>query len=123
MQQREHGGVGADADGEREDGGEAEDRIAPQPAQPLPQIGEERLQPDEHVAIARVLLLQCDTAEPPPRLAPRVPGRRARGHQVVGALVEMKGDLAVDLVGDLVGAEDVADAREPGHDLPPRRSR
>ena len=42
-------------------------------------------------------------------------GRGAGGDQLVGALGEVERELAIDVVGDLPGAEDVDQAGEPGH--------
>ena len=71
MEQREHGGVGADADREREDGGDREDRLLDERAQAVAHVGDERLEPDEQVALARRLALDGVVAEAAPRLAAR----------------------------------------------------
>jgi hypothetical protein len=78
VEQREDGGVCADADREREDRGRTEDRIPRERAQAVAQIGEERLQPDEHVAIAGTLALERVAPESALRFALRGVGRNAR---------------------------------------------
>ena len=60
-------------------------------------------------------MLHGVVAEATARLAAGAFGRRARGGQFVGAFGEMEREFAVDVVGDLAGAEDVDQACEPGH--------
>ena len=117
MQQRDTA-VRADADREREDRGRAEDRIAPERAQAVAQIEEERLQPDEQVPLARGLAGERDAAEPPPRLPPRRVLRYTVGDQVIGPLAEVKFHLPIDLVGDTIGAKDIDQPNKPGHAPP-----
>jgi hypothetical protein len=37
------------------------------------------------------------------------------GHEIIGARREVERHLAIDLVFDRVGAQNVAETREPGH--------
>ena len=113
MEEREDGGVRPDADGQREDRGQAEDRVAAQPAQAVAKVGEQRLQPYEDVAVAGVLSLERVAAEPAPRFAPRRLGRSPGRDELVGALGQVEVHLPVDLVRDCVGAKDVTEARKP----------
>jgi hypothetical protein len=113
VQEREHRGVRADADGEREDGSHPEGGVATQPAKAVTEVGEQGLEPDEDVAVARVLHLEDVAPEAPSRFALGLVGRGPVGDQLLGPLGEVEGHLAVDVVGDTIGPEHVTQPREP----------
>ena len=115
MEQREHGGVRANADRKREDRGDRENRLLDERAQAVTDVGEERFEPDEQIALADVLVLHGVVAEATARLEAGGFGRSARGGQFVGAFGEMEREFAIDVVSDLAGAEDVDQACDPGH--------
>ena len=115
MEQREHDGVGADADREREDGRDREDRLLEQRAHAAAHVGDERLEPDDQVVLADVVALDGVIPEAAARFETRRFGRGAGGDQLVGALGDVERELAIDVVGDLPGAEDVDQSGEPGH--------
>ena len=113
VDQREDGRVGADSERKRQerDGGEA-GRCA-EGTQGITQVRDERLEPDEKVALARGLLLQRVVAEAASSFAPRGIGMHPVGDKLFGALGEVEGHLALDLVGDLFLTKDISEPREP----------
>ena len=92
-----------------------ENRTLDQPANPVAHVGAKALQPHEQIAVASVLALPGVAAEAPPRFPARGLRRRAVRDQGVGALCEMKGELTVDVLRHLLGAEDVDQPGNPGH--------
>jgi hypothetical protein len=112
----EHGRVGADAQRERQDGEQREERGTPRrsygKAHVLPQVP----QPLRPPPLCRVLPVDCthccapvrDVAEPAQRLGARLVGGTAARHQLGGAHLEVEGDLVLDL-----GVDRRAVRREP----------
>ena len=109
------GSVGPDSDCQREDARGRENRTLDQPTKPVAHVGAKALQPDEQIAIAGVLALPGVVAEAASRFPASGLRRCAVRDQGVGALCEMKGELTVDVLRHLLGAEDVDQPGNPGH--------
>ena len=79
-----------------------------QRSQGVPQVADQDVEPGEQIALARVLRLQPDVAEPSARLAVRIGRPHPGSDEVVHTLGEMKSDLSVDVARDVVRAEMIA---------------
>jgi len=130
VHQREDRGVRADADGDQGHDEQAEAGLAPHHPQPVPDILGNRIEDGETARVAEGFAGLIDAAEPPPRLAPRLPGREplalgARPSALVGRVVReglapVVAGLALGLAGALAAGRliqgllyDVS-ASEPG---------
>ena len=123
VDQAEDRRVGADAEGEREDGDQREAGAPAQHARRVAQIGDQRLEPDEDVGVAHPLLLQRSVAEAAPRLAQGLRPAQAARHQLVGALGEMERHLAVEVPRQPLGPHQIDQLLVPGHGRnPPDRA-
>ena len=112
VDQLEDGGVGADAQRERKHGHRCEAGIPAQLAGSIAKIAEQRFDGSGDVHVARALLLRRIVAEGARGGAARFVFRHAAGDQIVGALGNVKMQLVIELLGKLVAAEDIDDARE-----------
>src|SRR4029079_8170262 len=104
VDQRVDARVRADAERERQDRDRGEGRRAAQGAEPVPDVAEEGVEPAHHVRVARLLTLERRVAELAPREHPRVLLAVPLRAQLLDALIHMKGDLALDVARERLGA-------------------
>ena len=116
----EHGGGGADAEGEREDGHDRERGSAPQGARRVAEVAKEVLDGAETVLVARALAGARHAPELDQRLPARLLGRHA-GLQVLLRLpVDVEPDLLVEAALQLTAADE---PQQPTPSLPRSRHR
>ncbi len=113
IEQREGGGVGADAKRDHEDGREREARRSPEHAEPVANVVDQRFEPDEHPGLARRLLDAGAIAE----LAPGGFERRVLAHPAIAARLHFHLQMRIEL-GSQILVETIA-AREPAKLGPP----
>ena len=109
--------VRADAECQRRDRHRGEGRGVQQRAEAIAHVAHEGIEPGDHVRVARALALERGVAE----LSPRDQRCLVFGHplqaQLLDPLVEVKGDLALDVARQALGAANVEQATEERHGL------
>ncbi len=97
IDQREDGGVGADADGQRKDGDDRESRISADPANGVPKIVTQDLERGQSSLIPIAFFGGLHAAEPDPRAPVRLVGRQSTANVFVGQPL----DVGLDLLGEI----------------------
>ncbi len=100
VEDAEDRGVRTDPERQREDGDEGERRGRAERPQRVAHVADHRVEPGEEVALAGAFLLICAIAEPSSRFALGVFSGHAVCDEIVGALIDVKRHLAVDLARD-----------------------
>ena len=98
----EHRGVGPDAQAEHQDGDQREPRLAPERSRRIAHRACGPVEPQQPALVAALLAHALDAAEPRSGAAARLVGRHALVHQVLGLEVEMKLQLGVELLVELL---------------------
>jgi hypothetical protein len=104
VDQAEHGGIGANAEPEREHDRRRESGRPGQPARAVADVAAQPAQPGPPPLVARPVLRGLHAAEAQQRLAPRLGGRNALADEALDLLVDVEADLFVEPVGGIVGA-------------------
>ena len=97
VDQAENHGIGANAQSERHGGGRGEARVAAKTAQPVQHITGERLDAEERIGFAGVLLDARSIAEPPDRRGPSLLGRQPPIDVRLDIQIDVRVDLLVEL--------------------------
>ena len=112
VRHRKDGGVGADADGERQHSGEGEERVAPEQPHRVPQVPPRVVEPDERALVAVKLLHLLDAAQREPRRPSRLLRRQAAAQKLVFEEREVRRQLAREVGLRAPGAQQVDQLRE-----------
>ena len=104
----EHRGRRAHAEGEREESGSREDGRAHERAQRVAEVAEQSLEADARSRIAHLLLHALDTPHLRARGAARLLHRHAVLLQLTGAQFDVRAELLVELLLDPAAAEEIA---------------
>jgi len=117
----EDGGVGADAERERQDGDRGEPRIPAEEPQAVAQILRQPLEPHAAPHLARDLLDRGDVADLAPRGGFRLRARLAAVHAIADRHLEVRPDLFAELVVPIAPPEPGrhASLRFPPSRIPP----
>ncbi len=111
VHQAEDRGVGADADGEDEDGDERRSRVAAQRAEGVAQVVQERCPSEELPGVAVEEARGLDAAQCQHGLAPRLFGAQAAPAMVFGGHLQMARQLLFEIAIEAVAANERGDFR------------
>ena len=120
----EDGGVGADAQGERDDGGSRDARRVAQQSGRIAEVADHLVQEGQAAFASAVVLPAVHGAELEARLPLRHPARHAAPLQVVGPGLQVEAQLGVHVRLEPGAAEDAAeeDREARKHHASPRRA-